>query len=324
MHVTLDRRGVVAVAVAVLALAGAQPATAIDFHKRWFIGGGGGLFIHADSQGGGFRVNNQTFQTRTESTVNLQDANFAGFTLGYGIKAWSKSKHAVQMTIDFDADFISTSVGSETGFRDPNASSRIPLVLGELPGPDGDEKYEAVPLGDLKLLPLLGFVQWHWGNERADFYAGPGIGWVLAEMSEGPEYRDFVGDLDGQDDVSVSGSFAVAGKLGSNIRLSKSGRWYMFVEAGFYSTNLVTSGPKVSWPGVDAYFGQQQVDVTGDGIPETLPAELHVMDSGKLRIDGAIGSIGLRYRFGGRSSAAKPEDEETGPEVEPVAGEVQP
>lgn len=319
-HVTLGAFKRAATLAAVSACLLATSASAVDWKGRWWVGGRGSLWVHADSLGGGFRVNQQAFGTREEATVNLQDKLGFGVSLGRGVKSWSKSEKAqhVQMSVELDIGYIGTTAGKETGFRDENASTRILLPDAAVLGEDGDESYKTLELGDVTIVPVLGYALFHWGNDKADFYAGPGAGWVMAEVSESEAYRDFVGDYDGDDDVTLSGSFAVAAKLGSNIRLAKNGRWYLFLEASFYSTALVSGGTQLAWPGVEGYFGQRVYDTNDDGVGDTTyDADFRVVDSGKLRIDGAQGSFGLRYRFG--SPKAAPAEQESGAEAAPEA-----
>ena len=80
----------------------------------------------------------------------------------------------------------------------------------------------------------------------------------------------------------------------------------------------MTSESQVSWSGVDYLAGTRGVDTDGDGVPNvTVPADYRLMDPGHIRMDGAIGGIGLRYRFGGGKAALKPAPTETAPAPAP-------
>lgn len=297
------RRGVVAAFVAVMAVTLAAPAGAVSWEKRWTLGVRTGLFLHADKQGGGFRVNGQVFGSQEPRTVNLQDGPIAGLTLGYGLKKFQGDKRwqSPDLTLELEVSRWSSDLKTETGFLDPNASTRIGLPANNyIARRDGDEVLRGFPVAEVTTTPVLVNALLHWGSSKADFYAGLGAGLVLVEATEKVEYTDFVGDAAG-DDVTVDDVWAVNVKLGSNVALTKSGRWYLYFEGQFLSTQLLGSQQQVSWPGVDGYFGQQQVDTDDDNAPDTvLPADYRLVDPGKVRIDGALATIGLRYRFGGK------------------------
>lgn len=285
----------------ILALGVVQPALAIESHRRWLVGVRVGDYIGADELGGGFRVSGEIFGSNTENPVKISEVPFAGFTLAYGLHQWKGAKRwtSADLTLELDVSRIDSDVGPETAFRDRNASTRIVLCdLGRI-AQDGDEEFPLASVGDITLTPIFVNALFHWGPPRADFYAGGGLGYVLADISESDDYREFVGDLDGSDDVRAEGAMAADIKLGSNLRLDRKGRWYLFVEGQFFSTGLF-GGSQVSWPGVTGYFAQRECD---DSDPDSAPdvvqaADFRLMDPGRVRYDGAMVAIGLRVRFG--------------------------
>jgi hypothetical protein len=301
-----------AVAVGLAAAIAAPDAGAVDYHRRWMIGVRIADYLPADEQGGGFRFSTQAFGSRTESSVKIQEVPAGSLSVGYGIKKFGGGKRAqdVQLTVQLEVTRLSASVGDETGFIDENASTRVILPDVGNTEPDGDETFETFPLGDLEMMPVVGHVLCHWGAPKADFYAGGGLGWVFADISEGSRYREFTGDVDGDDDVRVEDGMTVSLKVGSNVRLTKSGRWYLTFEAEYFTMNLLGGGPKVAWPGVEGFFGTRDYDADGDGTLDTfgVPSDLHVVDPGKVRLDGVFAGLGLRYRFGGKKAAAPPAD----------------
>jgi hypothetical protein len=286
-----------------VAAASASPVSAIDWKGRFWLGARVADYLPADEQGGGFRFNAQAFGNRTENEVKPGEKPLLSVAFGYGLKQWEvgKSGRPLQLSIEIEASRFETGFGDETGFIDENASSRIVLPGRTTSDPDGDETFETFPLGDLTVTPILVNALFHWGSARADFYVGGGGGVVLAEITEDKRYASFVGDIDGEQDVNVDDGFAVCLKTGSNVRLTKGGRMYLYFEAEFFTTNLLGGGPKVAWPGVDGFFGTRDYDSDGDGTVDTfgIPANLHVVDPGKVRLDGVFAGIGLRYRFGG-------------------------
>lgn len=275
-------------------------ALAVDWKGRWSVGVRGGLFLHADEQGGGFRTSGTTFGQIDERTVNLQDGPFAGLTLGYGIASFQgKSRWSTaDLTLQLEVSRMELNIGDETAFVDLNASTRI-----ELPGAlfprDGDEGNRTFRLGEVTMTPIMLNALLHWGSERSDFYAGLGAGVVLADATVGEEYAEFVGDA-GRDDLTADDALALNVKLGSNVRLNRKGRWYLYFEGQFFATQVLSSTQQVSWPGVEGFFGIQHLDTDGDGVPATpFPADFRLIDPGQVRLDGALVTVGIRYRFGG-------------------------
>jgi len=297
-------RRVLAATVALATLSVAVPAGAVDWKGHWTLGVRTGYFLHADKQAGGFRVSGQVFGAQEARTVNLQDTQIAGLTLGYGLKKFQGAKRwtSPDLTLEVEVSRWSTDLKPETGFLDPNASTRIGLPANQnIATQDGDEVLRGFPVATLETTPILVNALLHWGSPKADFYAGMGAGYVLVSLDEAPEYAEFVGDQQ-NDDVTVDDVWALNLKLGSNIQLTKSGRWYLYFEGQFLATQVLGSQQQLSWPGVEGFFGQQAVDTDEDNSPDTvLPADFRLVDPGKVRIDGALVSLGLRYRFGSKA-----------------------
>jgi hypothetical protein len=288
-------------------------AGAIDLKGRFTVGVRLGDFLPADEQKGGFRFFGSQSGTATTNAVHLEEVPVGSLSLGYGLKKWNR----MQMTLELEATRITSGLGKETGFVDEDASTRIELPPFFQTGQTGDERFESLPLGELTMTPVFVNALFHRSgaaSERADFYFGGGLGLVLAEFEESSRYREFAADFDGSDDVQADDALGLLVKAGSNVRLAKSGNWYLYFEAEFWSTGFLTSQPQVTWSGTDFFACDQLVDMDGDGIEEaSRPGCLHLVDPGHIRMDGAIGGIGLRYRFGGRTPAVAPE-----PAAEPV------
>lgn len=324
MHAGGRRRtaGKAVLAMAVLGLtvaSGARPAEAIDWDGRWWVGARAADYFPADEVSGGFRVNQEIFGSRNEKDVKPQESFFPVLTVGHGLKRWEGNSRwrNFQLSLEVELGRLETSVGEETGFRDPDASTRIGRVLGCDPGepPDGcipfpagesDLSFEAFPVGDLTLTPMFVNALFHWGSDRADFYAGAGLGVVLADLEISDAYRDFTGDRDDVGDATVDDSFAMNFKIGSNLRLTKNGNAFLFFELSYYSTSLF-GGNQVAWTGTvngdenGVFLDTADYDTTGDGIVDLfgVDSDLRIVDSGNVRYDGATAGIGLRYRFGG-------------------------
>lgn len=295
------RRNATAVLALVTWAAVAGSAGAIDWTGHWWVGGGGAFYTHADKEGGGFRVGGELFGARVEQTVNLSDEFHPGFTLGYGLKRWEGPKRwqNAQLTIELEASRWTSSLGPETAFIDPNASTRVLVPGNSSISPDGDETGRTFSIGDVTLMPVFVNALVHWGSPRADFYTGLGLGVVLAEADEDIEYAEFVADTD-KDDLVVDDTLALNVKVGANMRLGQGGRWYFYFEGKFFTSHLLGSGQQVSWPGVEAFFGTRDYDIDGDGtIDEAgVDADFRLIDPGQVRVDGATIGLGFRYRFG--------------------------
>ena len=304
------------VVAALLCAGGASAARAQGDAGRWSVGFRVGNFFPADAQDGGFRVTSQVFGARTESSVKIDEVPLASFMLGYDVKKWTKGAKKwqnVKLSLELDVSRVDASLGKETAFVDPDASTRVrlcfhdpPMVI--LPGNTGDENYQTLKVGDVTLTPVLVNALFHWGSSRADFYSGPGLGIVLTDATEADEYRNFVGDFDGVQDLGFDDALAFDLKVGSNVRLDREGRWQLFFEAQFITTQFLSSQPQFSWPGVNGTFGQRACDRNGDNIPDEVdPADFRLVDPGRVRADGASAGVGLRFRFGkGPKAPAEP------------------
>lgn len=304
------------------ALSGVRRAEAIDWDGRWWVGARVSNYLPADEVNGGFRINQEVFGSRSERDVKPRQTVFPGFTVGRGIKRWDGETkwRRFQLSLELDVSRLETPVKGETGFRDEDGSTRLARVYPEImfPASEQDVSFEAFPLGDLELTPLFVNALFHWGNDRADFYAGAGLGVVLADIAEADEYREFTGDFDGIDDVIVSDSFATNFKLGSNLRLTPNGNAFIFFELQYFTTALF-GGNKVEWAGTvrgeenGVFLGQAEYDTDDNGVPDrVIDADLRIVDPGKVRVDGATISLGLRYRFGGKKADPAITDEAAG------------
>jgi hypothetical protein len=295
--------------------AGTRPARAIELKRRFTAGVRLGDWLPADEQKGGFRFFGSQTGQPGENAVEIGEVPVAGISLGFGVAKWKR----LQMSLELDASYVASDLGKETVYIDPDASVRIPLPeFGNQRGQSGDERFERIVLGDVTLTPLFVNSLFHLAGkgdpERADFYFGGGVGIVLAKMDESDEYRTLAADTDGTDDVQADAAAAVDVKAGANIRLGKGGSWFLFFEGQFYSTGLLSSDSQVKWSGLDYLACTQDIDTDNDGLEDTTVGGCYrSIDPGKVRMDGAIGAIGLRYRFG---RAAKPEAAESAPEVE--------
>lgn len=309
----------VASVAGLLALGANAPARAIDWDGRWWVAGRVADYLPADEQGGGFRLSQQLFQVRNEREVKVAEKFFPTISLGRGLKRWEGEKawKQVQLSLELELSSFDAPVGDETGFRDDNASTRIALPSSQpsqgVIRPDGDERFESLKVGELRMSPVFVNTLWHWGSERADFYAGAGVGVIFASVDESKAYREFVGDLDGVDDVTADDAFAVNFKIGSNFRLFRGSNWYGYFEAQFFTTELFGSSAQLEWKGTvtengnGVFLGQRDYDYDLDGELDTfgVDSDFHVVDPGKIRLDGAAAGFGVRYRFGGgRRSAA--------------------
>lgn len=307
----------VALSVVTLAVF-APPCQAIDWKKRWTLAFRAGDYLPADELGGGFRINSdESLGTVREREVQVGEVPTPTFLVGYGVKSWTRGTAGkqVHLTVELEVSSIDADVGDETGFEDDNASTRVQLPGRSGTGPDGDERNIRFPLASVKLTPVFANALFHWGGARRDFYAGAGLGVIFGKLTEATDYRDFVGDFDSADDVRLEDGTGMTLKAGANVALDKNSRWYLFFEGQYLTTNVLGGGPKIAWPGVQGFFGQRDYDTDADGSPDVfgVPAEFHAVDPGKLRIDGAIVGIGLRYRFGGdRSKAAETATPEAG------------
>lgn len=293
------RRALAGLAVVLLpVLAHAPTARAADWTKRWSVGFRLGDFIPADEQKGGFR-------NFSRNGVSLEEVPLGTLSVTRGIKKWERA----QLNLEFQVSRFSTSVGRETIYLDPDGSTRVDDPFGGGTFESGDERFEVRTLGDLTLTPVFVNGLFHWSGkanpERADFYVGGGLGVVMAEISASEEYKVFANDYDGHPDVEAENAFGVLIKTGANLRVAKNREWFLYFEAEFMSTGFLTSQSQVSWSGVDYLAGTRSVDTDNNGTPDrTIPADLRLMDSGHVRMDGAVAGIGIRYRFGGKAQAA--------------------
>ncbi len=299
-------RGLTVGVVLVAAMALPPGAMAHELTKRMWLGVRLGDFLPADEQKGGFRVFGGADFDGGERAVKIREVPTVAVTFGYGVAKWGRT----QMSLEIQASRIDTSIRPETVYRDENASTRVPLPPRFITDSDGDEDFIRLDVGDLTLTPIFVTALFHWSGRggRADFYAGGGPGIVLAETREAKEFRDFKSDFDGSDDLTVDDAFGVLLKTGSNVVLKRGGNWFLYFEAEFMSTGFLTSQPQVRWNGSDYFAGEQSVDTDGDNIPDQfgVPADLRIVDPGKLRVDGATIGLGLKYRFGGAKAAAAP------------------
>jgi hypothetical protein len=300
---------------------GVRRAEAIDWDSRWWVGARVADYLPADEVNGGFRINQELFGTRSERDVKPRQTVFGGFTLGYGLKRWDGETkwRRFQLSLELEVSRLETTVGNETGFRDLDGSTRLNREFPEIQFPRGEQDVSFVgfPVGDLELTPVFVNALFHWGTDRADFYAGAGLGLVLADIAERDEYREFTADFDGVDDVIVDDAVGANFKLGSNLRLTPNGNAFLFFELQYFTTAL-TGGNKVEWAGTvrgeenGIFLGQAEYDTDDNGVPDrVLDADLRIVDPGKVRVDGAVLSLGLRYRFGGGKKSAQADAEET-------------
>ena len=313
------RRGLrVAGVMALVLAAGAGRAAAADWTGRWSVGFRLGDYLPADEQKGGFRFFGGGVTGTGGNEVKIGEVPLGTLTVARGLKKWKRT----QMTLELEVSRIDSSFGDETVYLDPDGSTRVEDPISGQTGQTGDESFESRTLGDVTMTPIFVNALFHWSGktnpERADFYVGGGLGFVLADFSESAEYREFAGDTDGKDDVSVDNAFGVLVKTGANLRLAKNHEWFFFVEAEFIATGVVTSQSQISYGTVDYLAGTRQVDTNGDGVPDvTVPADYRLMDSGHVRMDGAVGGIGIRYRFGHKAKVEQPETLEAPAEPAP-------
>lgn len=288
------------VVVVLFLLAAAPSVRAADWTHRWGVGFRLGDYLPADEQKGGFR-------NFSGNGVSIEEVPLGTISVSHGVKKWERT----QLSIELQASRISAGVGREAVYLDRDGSTRVPDPFSGGTGESGDESFETRILGDLTMTPIFVNALFHWSGksnpERADFYFGGGMGVVIPEFKESDEYRLFAGDTDGDDDIQVDTAFGLLIKTGANVRIAKNHDWFLYIEAEFMSTGFVTSQSQVSWSGVDYLAGTREVDTDGDGLNDTtLPADYRLMDSGHVRMDGAIGGIGIRYRFGGKAKLAAP------------------
>jgi hypothetical protein len=289
-------------------------ASALDLNKHFTVGFRLGDYLPADRQEGGFRFfGTGAIGAPGTHAVEIAEVPVPTLTLGYGVARLGKK---VQLSLELEVSRFKAEVGDETGFHDPDASVRVPLPSTPNPGEfvtgqTGDEEFVNVPLGDITMTPILVNALFHWtgkGAARGDFYCGVGAGVILADFKPSDIYVAFASDRDGTSDVHVGEAFATSVKLGSNVSLSRHNGWMLYFEAEFITTALFSSEAQVSWPGLDYFAGTQNVDADHDNVDDTfgLPADYRLMDPGNVRMDGAIAGIGVKYRFGGKKSAAGP------------------
>lgn len=287
--------------------AGMSQARAADWTKRWAVGVRLGEYLHVDKQKGGFRyVSGGLRGGASGQTVSIENGPLGSLSIGRGIKKWDR----VQLVVELEVSRISGAVGKETVYLDPDGSTRVEDPITAVRSETGDEGFETRVLGDLTMTPVFVNALFHWSGkanpERADFYFGGGLGVVMADFAESEEYKEFANE-DSTPDVQVDNAFAVIIKTGANVRLAKNHDWFLYFEAEFFATGLVTSESQVSWTGVDYLAGTRMVDTDNNGVPDvTVPADYRLMDPGHIRMDGAIAGIGLRYRFGGGAQAVAP------------------
>lgn len=293
-----------AVALLVLGIS-ASHAAAIDLHRKFVLGVRVGDWLAADSQGGGFRGFGGNLD-RGERSVHLGDAMSTALSLGYGVAKVGKK---AEMTIELQVERVSTTLGAETVYEDPDASTRIQIPPFPGTAQSGDERFTRLTVGDVTLTPVFASALFHWNSPggRGGFYCGGGPGVVLAQGKESREFREFKSDFDGTDDFKVGDAFGLIIKAGADVRLNASGNWLMFFEAEFISTGFLTSQPQARWSGSDYFAGEQVIDTDNNGIPDLgVHADLRIVDPGSVRMDGASLGIGIRYRFGGRAKATQP------------------
>ena len=291
---------------------------AIELHHKFVLGVRVGDWLAADSQGGGFRGFGGNLDSG-ERSVHLSDAPSGAVSLGYGVAKLGKK---TEMSIELQVERVGTSLGVETVYEDPDASTRITIPPFNGPREDGDERFTRLPVADVTLMPVFASALFHWNSPggRGGFYCGGGPGVVLASGTESREFREFKSDFDGSDDFKVGDAFGLIVKAGADVRLNRGGGWLMFFEAEFISTAFLTSQPQARWNGSDYFAGEQQIDSDGNGIPDLgVHADLRIVDPGSVRIDGAVLGIGARYRFGGRAKVAPtPTDQPQAAEPEPA------
>jgi len=286
----------------------ATPAESVEWNRRWWVGARIADYLPADEQKGGFRLNQQTFGVLSTRDVKPKEVVYGSLNVGRGLKKFGGTTafRSPELTLELEISRISTEAGNESGWSDDNASTRIALPGNDgMTRRDGDEDFVTFPVGDLTLTPAFANVLFHWGNARADFHAGVGLGVVFAEIEPSRAYLEFTG-TQGPGDVDVNDAFGVNFKVGSNFRLGRESNLFMFIDAQFYSTQLFGSEAQVRWTGTvqedggnGVFLGERSYDVDGDGSPdETLQADLHVVDPGSVRLDGASIGVGIRYRFG--------------------------
>jgi len=301
------------VVIAGFVLGAATPARAIEWNKRWWVGVRIADYLPADEQKGGFRLNQQTFGALTVRDVKPKESMFGGLNVGRGVKKFGGSTtfRSAELSIELEVSRIETVVGNESGWVDENASTRILLPDRAFTGRDGDEDFITFHLGDLTLTPVFANALFHWGSARADFHAGVGLGVVFADLEPAQAYLDFTG-TQGPGDVDVNDAFGINFKVGSNFRIGGSRNLFMFIDAQFYSTQVFGSEAQVRWTGTEqadggngVFLGERGYDTNDDGSPDvTLQSDLHVVDAGSVRLDGASLGFGIRYRFGaGKKSA---------------------
>jgi len=284
-----------------------SPASALDLNKRFTVGFRLGDYLPADEEKGGFRFfGTGALGAPGEHAIEIAEVPVPTLSFGYGVAKLGKK---VQLSLELEVSRFTAEVGDETAYHDPDASVRVPLpITGFRRTTTGDEEFVNLPLGDITMTPILVNALFHWSKDggRADFYCGVGAGVVLADFKLSDAYIDFASDTDGTDDVSVDEAFATSVKLGSNVSLSRNNGWMLYFEAEFFTTAFFSSEAQVTWPGVDYFAGTQNVDADGDNVDDTfgIPADYRLVDSGNVRMDGAIAGIGVKYRFGGKKVAA--------------------
>lgn len=309
----------IAVVALITCSAGSRPAAAIEMKNRFTVGVRLGDWLPADEQKGGFRFFGSQTGQPGENAVEIGEVPLMGISLGYGVAKFER----LQMSVELDVSYVASDVGKETVYIDPDASVRIELPqYGDQRTVSGDERFERIVLGDVTLIPVFVNAIFHLSGkgdpDRADFYFGGGLGVVIPELTESAEYRTLAADTDGTDDVQADTAAGVDVKAGANIRLGKSGNWYLFFEGQFYSTGLLSSDSQVKWSGLDYLACEQDIDRDMDGLPDdTVGGCYRSIDPGKVRMDGGIGAIGLRYRFGGSAKSEAVADSPV-PAAEPV------
>lgn len=300
-------------------------AGAADINKRFLMGVRLGDFIGADQQSGGFRVFGG-FGEGAERSAKIEEVPTLGLSLGYGVAKLGKT----QMSLELSVSRVDAGLGPETVYRDRDGSTRVPRpiffpgpppVILNVRAPNGDEEFVRLDVGEITLTPVFLTALFHWsgGGGRADFYCGAGPGIVMAEATESADFRSFKSDFDGSDDLAVDDAFGLMVKAGSNVSLKRDGNLMLYFEAEFFSTALFSSEGQVRWNASDYFAGFQDIDDTGDNIPDRFgePSDLRIVDAGKFRLDGATIGVGLRYRFGGKkvSSTTEEAPESAAPEA---------
>jgi hypothetical protein len=293
-------------------------AGAVEWTKHWTVGVRLGELVPVDAQRGGFRLFGGDFRNSNtdDRKVSIEKLPYGTLILGHGIKKFKK----VSMSLELQVSRMTSKVGDETVYNDRDASTRVSLPPDNLLRQNGDETFETRSLGKLTMTPIFGNLLFHWAAknnpDRSDFYVGGGAGLVLGTFAESDEYRQFVRDFDGNDDVKAGNAFGILLKMGANVRLSKDKNWFMFFEGEFISTEFTTKKAQVAWPGVDFTAGTQDVDMDGNGSLETtVDSDLRIVDPGNIRYDSATIGLGVRYRFGGKKAAAELAKPVTAPET---------